>query len=41
MKGPFKIDNPITSKIDRYKYGPFDFFKNNIRAKNKDTKMYI
>ena len=30
MKGPLKVDNPITSKIDRYKIWAIPFCKNNI-----------
>ena len=40
MKGPLKIDNPITSNIDRYKLRAIFFSKNNIGAKNKDPRMY-
>ena len=40
MKGPLIVDNPITSKIDRYKIWTF-FCKNNIGARNKDPRMYV
>ena len=40
MKGPLKVDNPNTSKIE-IKYGPFPFSKNNIGVENKDPRMYV
>ena len=41
MKGPLKVDNPITSKIDGYKIWAIPFCKNNITAKYKDSRMYV
>ena len=41
MRGPLKVTNSITSKIDRYKIWPFPFSKNNIDTKNKDPRMYV
>ena len=41
MKGPLKVDNPITSKIDKYKTRAFLFCKNNVKVENKDPRMYI
>ena len=39
MKGPLKVDNLITSKIDGYRI-PF-FCKNNIGVENKDPRVYV
>ena len=36
MNDPIKVDNPITSKIDRYKTWSIPFCKNNIEVENKD-----
>ena len=41
MKGPLKVDTPITSKIDRYKIRAIPFSKNNIGAENKEPRMYV
>jgi hypothetical protein len=41
MKSSLKVDNPMTSKIDRYKIWAILFCRNNIRAKNKDPRMYV
>ena len=41
MKGPLKINNPITSKIDRYKIWAIHFCQNNIGSQNKDPRMYV
>jgi hypothetical protein len=42
MKGPLKVDNPITNKIDKYKIHAIHFFcKTNIGAENKDPRMYV
>jgi hypothetical protein len=41
MKGPLKVDNPITSRIDRFKIWAIFFCKNNIRVENKDPRMYV
>ena len=41
MKGSSKVDNPITSKIDKNKIWVIPFCKNNIRAEYKDPRMYV
>ena len=41
MKGPFKADNPITSKIDMYKIWTIRFCKSNRGSKNKDPRVYV
>ena len=41
MKGPLKVDNPITSKIYRYKIWSFLFCKNNLGVESKDHRMYV
>ena len=41
MKGSSKVDNPITSKVDKFKMRAIIFCKNNIGAKNKDPRMYV
>ena len=41
MKGLLKVDNPITNKMDRYKIWAIHFCKNNIRAEDKDPRMYV
>ena len=41
MKGPFKVDNPISSKVDRLKIWAIIFYENNIGAQNKDPRMYV
>ena len=32
MKGPLKVDNPMISKVDRYKCGPLLFSRTNIEV---------
>ena len=41
MKGPLKVDNPITSNVGGFKMWVILFYKNNIWAENKDPKMYV
>ena len=41
MKGPSKVDNPITTNVDRFKMWAIPFCKNNIGAENKDPRMYV
>ena len=41
MKGPLKLNNSITSKVYRFEIWIIPFCKNNIRAKNKDPRMYV
>ena len=41
MKGPLKVDNPIASKVGRFKMWAILFCKNNIGVENKDPRMYI
>ena len=41
MNGPLKVDNPNTNKIDMYKLWAILFCKNEIRAENKDLRMYV
>ena len=41
MKGSLKIDNPIISKVDRFKMWAIPFCKNYMRAENKDPWMYV
>ena len=41
MKGALKVDNPITSKIDRYKIWAIIFCKYYIRAENKNPRMFV
>ena len=41
MKGPFNVDNPITSMVNRFKMWAIIFCKNNIRAENKDPRLYV
>lgn len=40
MKSPLKVDNPITSKVDRYKMWAIPFCKNKIGVGNKDPRMH-
>ena len=35
MKGPLKVDNPITSKIDGFKMWAIHFCKNNMKTKKR------
>ena len=41
MKGPLKVDLPITFTIDRHKIWAIPFSKNNVGAGNKDYRMYV
>lgn len=41
MKGPSKVDNHITSKVDRFKVCAIFKNYNNIRVENKDPKIYV
>ena len=41
MKSPLKVDNPITSKVDRDKLWANLFGKYNIGVENKDPRMYV
>ena len=41
MKGPSRIDSPITSKVDRYKMWAILFCKNDRGAKNKEYRIYV
>ena len=41
MKGPLKVYNSITSKIDRYKTWAIPFSKNNIGVEIKDPRIYV
>ena len=41
MKGPWKVNNLITSKIGKYKIWAILFCKNNKRVVNKDPRMYV
>jgi hypothetical protein len=41
IKGPLKVDNPITSKIDKHKIWAIPFCEKYIGAANKDPRMYI
>ena len=34
MKGPLKVDNPITSLVDKFKMWAIPFRKNNIEVEN-------
>ena len=40
-KGLSKVDNPITSKVDKYKYGPLFFCRSNIGVEFEDTRIYV
>ena len=41
MKGPLKVDIPISSMIERYQLWAIPFCKNNIGAENKDPRIYV
>ena len=42
MKGPLKVNNPITSKVNLGLIcGPFLSCKNKIGIENKDPRMYV
>ena len=41
MKGPLKVDNLITSKIDTYKIWAIHSCKNYIGVEDKDMRMYV
>ena len=46
MKGPLKVGNPITSKVDKFEMWVgfiflFFYLSNMIGAENKDPRMYV
>ena len=41
IKGPLKVNNLITSKIDKYKIRTILFCRNNIGVENKDPRMCV
>ena len=41
MRGPLKVDNLVTSMIDRCKIWAIPFSTNNIGDENKDPRMYV
>jgi hypothetical protein len=39
MKGPLKVNNPITNKVDKFKMWAIYFCKTNVSIENKDPRV--